>query len=200
VAGGQESGNVYFNLGNAYFRAGDAGRAILEYERARRLLPRDPDTRANLDYARALAGEADDEPSVWARLAFPLADRLSADELWLASSALYAALMLALAGSRLVRGFERGARPLALGLAVLLAIFLSSAIYRLVSLDLPAWAVIVAKDGATVRFEPSANGTVYFQAKPGSTVELLAEREGWAQIARRDGRRGWIERATLAPL
>jgi SH3-like domain-containing protein len=41
---------------------------------------------------------------------------------------------------------------------------------------------------------------VYFQAKPGSTVALLAEREGWAQVARRDGRRRWIERQTLAPL
>ena len=58
----------------------------------------------------------------------------------------------------------------------------------------------MAKEGTTVRFEPSPNGTEYFQAKPGSTVELLAEREGWAQVARRDGRRGWIERQTLAPL
>jgi SH3-like domain-containing protein len=54
--------------------------------------------------------------------------------------------------------------------------------------------------GSRLRFEPSPNGILYFQAKPGRTVALLAERKGWAQVARRDGSRGWIERQTLAPL
>src|SRR5206468_976205 len=133
LAAGYESGNLYFNLGNAWFRAGDTGRAILEYERARRLLPRDPDTRANLGYARSLAGEADDETPVWARLLFPLADRLSSDELWLATSVLWTALMLVLVAGCLLRGAERAVRPVALGLGVLLAIPFSSAVYRLVS-------------------------------------------------------------------
>ena len=51
---GLESGNLYFNLGNAYFKAGQRGKAILNYERAHRLLPSDPDVEANLD-VRALA-------------------------------------------------------------------------------------------------------------------------------------------------
>src|SRR5262249_1008154 len=105
-----------------------------------------------------------------------------------------------LVAGALLPGAERAARPAALGFGVLLAIVLSSGVYRLVSLDLPSWAVVVAKDGATVRFEPSPNGTVHFQRRTCSTVELLAEREGWAQVARPDGRRGWMERETLATL
>jgi tetratricopeptide (TPR) repeat protein len=53
VAGGIADGRVYYNLGNAYFKAGQIGKAILNYERARRLLPRDDDIRANLSFAQA---------------------------------------------------------------------------------------------------------------------------------------------------
>src|SRR5882724_4891553 len=42
---------VYYNLGNAWFRQGKLGLAILNYERARRLTPRDPDILANLKFA-----------------------------------------------------------------------------------------------------------------------------------------------------
>jgi len=42
-----------YNLGNAYFRMGDLGRAILHYERARMLSPTDRDVRANLELARS---------------------------------------------------------------------------------------------------------------------------------------------------
>ena len=44
---------LYYNLGNAYFKQGDIGRAILNYLRAERLAPRDDDIRANLDFARS---------------------------------------------------------------------------------------------------------------------------------------------------
>ena len=44
---------LYYNLGNAYFKQGDIGRAILNYLRAERLAPRDDDIRTNLDFARS---------------------------------------------------------------------------------------------------------------------------------------------------
>lgn len=50
------SASVLFNLGNAYYRNGQVGLAILNYERALRLSPRDPDIHANLKYARTQSG------------------------------------------------------------------------------------------------------------------------------------------------
>jgi len=44
----EESGNLYFNLGNAWAKTGDLGRALYAYERAGRLLSRDPDLTAIL--------------------------------------------------------------------------------------------------------------------------------------------------------
>ena len=43
---------VFYNLGNAYYKSGDLGRAILNYLRAERLAPRDPDIQDNLQIAR----------------------------------------------------------------------------------------------------------------------------------------------------
>jgi len=198
LAGGQESGNLYFNLGNAYLRTGDVGRAVLAYERARRLIPGDPDLRANLAFARTLSGDTD-EPPLWVRALFPLADRLTASALLADASALFAVVMFLLTVTHLFVG-ARWARPAAVVAAVGLVVLLASGVYRLATLELPAHAVVVAKQPATVRFEPSPNGTSHFEAKPGAVLRLLGEREGWAQVARADGRRGWIPRDTVAPL
>src|SRR2546429_6417277 len=52
VRAGQWSANVFYDLGNAYFRTGDFGRAILNYERALALERHHPEAVANLQIAR----------------------------------------------------------------------------------------------------------------------------------------------------
>ena len=52
VRSGQDTPNLFYNLGNAYFRKKDFGRAILNYERALALDPRHPEAQANLRTAR----------------------------------------------------------------------------------------------------------------------------------------------------
>src|SRR4029453_11490487 len=77
-AGGVASANAYFNLGNAYLKEGEVGRAVLAYERAARLAPGDPVLRANLAFAREQAGAG--QPERWRRRGLfpPLADGGSA--------------------------------------------------------------------------------------------------------------------------
>ena len=54
---------LYYNLGNAYFRLGNKGKAILNYERALKLDPLDEDTKANLEYMVSLTeDEVIEEP------------------------------------------------------------------------------------------------------------------------------------------
>jgi tetratricopeptide (TPR) repeat protein len=66
VADGVRSGAVYYNLGNAWFRAGEFGRAILNYRKARPYRPRDPYLAANLQQALASApGRLPDPPVPW---------------------------------------------------------------------------------------------------------------------------------------
>lgn len=199
LASGVESGNLHFNLGNAYFKAGDVGHAVLEYERARRLVPRDPDLHANLGYAREKSGDGDPMP-LWARLAFPLAAHASSDELVGAASACFLLLLAALTAARVVPAAARGARIGAAAAGVALVLAGSAAVYRIATVDAPTFAVVVAAQDTDVRFEPSQNGTAHFTSKPGAVLRILGEREGWAQVARPDGKRGWIARDAVAEL
>ena len=48
-----ENGRLYYNIGNAYFRMEDIGRAILNYKRAEQYIPNDPDLQQNLAFARS---------------------------------------------------------------------------------------------------------------------------------------------------
>src|SRR5216117_2280140 len=63
VRAGQWSANVFYDLGNAYFRAGDFGRAILNYERALALDRHHPEAKANLQIARDEARALELQPS-----------------------------------------------------------------------------------------------------------------------------------------
>ena len=51
---GIDSGNLYYNMANTYFKLGKLGYAVLFYEKAKRVMPHDSDLKANLDYARSL--------------------------------------------------------------------------------------------------------------------------------------------------
>jgi len=50
---GIENGHLYYNMGNAYFEAGDIGKAILSYRRAEKLMPGSTDLQYNLKQARS---------------------------------------------------------------------------------------------------------------------------------------------------
>ena len=63
---GYQSGVVYYNLGNAYYRAGEYGRAILNYRKAKFFRPRDPYLAANLQQAISMApGRLVEKPKPW---------------------------------------------------------------------------------------------------------------------------------------
>jgi tetratricopeptide (TPR) repeat protein len=196
LATGVGSASTYFNLGNAYLKAGQTGRAVLAYERARRLAPGDPDLRANLTFAREAGATA--EPPPWrTRLLFPLAASWSSDALVLGAACAWWLLMGLLAAGRLLPTARRATARAALLPGVALVVLGGSAAWRLATVDLRPTAVVVAPNEVAVRFEPSSGGTVHFQAKPGTTLRLVGEREGWAQVERDDGRRGWIERDAI---
>ena len=66
LADGFHNGAVYYNLGNAYFRAGEYGRAIAAYRKAKPFRPRDPYLEANLRQALSVApGRLPEPPPPW---------------------------------------------------------------------------------------------------------------------------------------
>jgi tetratricopeptide (TPR) repeat protein len=200
AATGLQSAPLYFNLGNAYFKAGQLGRAILNYERARRLDPADPDVRANLSFALATTGaQACDRASIWQRIVFPLAQRMPLWRLMGLMSGAYSLAFLGFAAFRLVRSRPRWLRSVSAALAVLAVVGATSLAAQLWQYT-TARGVVAAEGETAVRFEPSATGTVHYNLQQGSVVRVLERRTGWLLVARCDGRRGWIPQGAVATL
>jgi tetratricopeptide (TPR) repeat protein len=197
---GLASGNLYFNLANAYFKAGQKGKAILNYERARRLIPGDPDLSANLAYAQSLTGADACSPALWQVVVFPLSHRVATHRLVWATSGMYTLLLLVLAGYRLWPARPRSLVYAATGLAVLVLITSTSLAQQVLTDDWQPRAVVISSGEAPTRFEPAENGTVHFVLKEGSLVRVVETRDNWIEVARCDGRRGWIEKSAVEEL
>ncbi|MFQ5665539.1 MAG: tetratricopeptide repeat protein [Candidatus Binatia bacterium] len=197
---GLASGNLYFNLGNSYFKAGQKGKAILSYERARRFIPNDPDLAANLAYARSLTGAEACAPPFWERLAFPLAHRMATGNLVYATSAAYTLLVASFAVYRLWRRRPRWLVYTTTALVVALVVTATSLIRQVLADDWQRQAVVIATGDTPARFEPAENGTVHYVLKEGTRVRVLDNREGWWQISRCDGHRGWVPKDTVEEL
>jgi tetratricopeptide (TPR) repeat protein len=198
VARGVASANLFFNLGNAYFKAGNLGKAILNYERARWLAPHDADVLANLEFARAQAHSPACTPKRWEQFLLPLASRFSPTALWRTVSGLYAAALLAASLAMVHRTWRRRWRTAAV-LATIVFVFAgANLLWREV---FHPWSNrAVAINAVAARFAPENDETEHFRLPVGSTVQLRERRGQWVLVQRCDGRRGWVPAATIEPL
>jgi tetratricopeptide (TPR) repeat protein len=189
---GQTTEAIYFNWGNALFKAGHIGRAIAAYQQAQRIAPRDPDVRANLQFARnQVQGPTFVAERIWRWLA-----RLTLNEwTWLAAGAVWLwFLLLSLLQFRPV--LRPTIRPYALWgglLALLLCAFFSAAFY----FDrLSQRAVVVAQE-AVVRQAPVDESQTAFTLHDGAELQILDQKDQWLQVQADPKRIGWVRRDSL---
>lgn len=195
IASGHTSANVYYNLGNAWFKAGQLGRAVAAYRRAQELAPRDPNIRFNLDFARKqVTGSNTPVPSLWQRAL----NRLTINE-WAVLAAiafwLYFALLILREWKAAWRRALRNYAIAAGSFATLLIALLTAAVYQNTSVR---EAVIVAQQ-AVVRYGPLEDSRVHFQLRNGAEVEIVGRKESgpadaWLQVRDGANRIGWLKR------
>jgi tetratricopeptide (TPR) repeat protein len=197
---GFAGGALYFNLGNAHFKDGRLGEAILSSERALRIRPRDADVRANLAYARERAKDEPADEPLWQRAVTPLAERATSGELAAAVAVLWWVLWLALIARFLWPRASVASTRAAFAAGAVLLLVTPSFGSRLAQVDLVRPGVVTASGETPVRFEPTETGTQYFTVNEGVSIEVTEERDAWLQIRRSDGRRGWIPRSAVTEL
>lgn len=184
------SAPVLFNLGNAYLREHQPARALLAYERARLLAPRDPAIARNLAQAEAAAG-VEHHSSVAARLASPL----SLDEwTWLGTAAFWLAVA-ATAGAFLQRRRRSWLRPFAV--AAGLAASVSGAAIAVASRVENVGFVLEA---TPLLVSPFAGAESSSSLRPGAEVRIEHTHESFALVHDDAGHEGWIERSAVAPV
>lgn len=186
-----DGGHLHYNLGNAYLRNGELGRAIASYLRGRARLPRDEDLRANLEFARQSAHDAIAPPAPPPLLAtlFFWHFALSRAELAWLVAALNLLLWSAM-GLRLWRPELPGGKgAIALWLVLLLAAGSSLAVRYL----RPARTVVVVPQEIPAHAAPDAESVTRFKLHAGSELRLRGRRDGWLRIALPSGEQGWIQ-------
>lgn len=197
---GYESAELYYNIGNCYFRLSKIGPAILYYEKARRLDPHDPDIAYNLELANL---------KVVDRLEIP--PRFFLFEWWDGVKLFYSIPQLSyliLILFSLVVLFliiwlfskRNRWRRISLSGAIVVGILLVFWVYifliRIHEKQHLIEGVVLAPTVA-VRSAPDENSTDVFVLHEGSKTRLEEQRDKWVKISLPDGKTGWIRSETL---
>jgi tetratricopeptide (TPR) repeat protein len=200
INSGLHHSTVYYNLGNAYFKQGELGWAILSYRRAQLLNPRDPDIAANLAVARAQTVDKLEAPSegTWVNLIQIIAEWLTLREATVVALLLWLVLCF-LTVLAILKPLRR--RWFLVGIAVtagLLAIGLISITNRTYTEHNFPPAVIVAKQ-VDVTSGPGGAGQylVEFNLHAGAEVRVLESRSGYQRISLPGDLQGWVPNEAL---
>ncbi|OGX08892.1 MAG: hypothetical protein A2Z88_10085 [Omnitrophica WOR_2 bacterium GWA2_47_8] len=185
-----ESGAVYYNLANSYFKDGQLGKAILNYERAKRLIPRDGDLGANykfvLSQVRNYSSDLEPAWKVWLK---QLIQSVTEGEYIIALMILYLLTGLVHLSRFFVAGSRKNIMLLCAGLSCVLLILTAAFVYKINDDNKTA---IILKD-TDARFEPRENATAHFKLSEGTPVAIQEKEGAWVKISRFDGKLGWVE-------
>lgn len=193
---GYESGNIYYNLGNCYFKKGQLGKAILNYERAMRLIPNDKDLESNYDYA--LSFVKGNIIGLNKPLPFRILHRIftpfTINGMTILLSFMYlAALFLIIAGQ-----YNTAVKKKNLFILAIIALLFVVGFLSLNSkiLILGKEGVIITKE-AKARYEPFERATTHYVLYEGMKVEIIQSEKMWCKIKRPDGKTGWIKKNAI---
>lgn len=191
----RERARLCYNLGNCAYRAGKLHLAIAWYTASRMLHPRGADLWRNLEHARAEAGlEPADRGDLDSTLSRLFSSLTLAESEWLVS--LLAALLAACLAGEALRG--RAFRRPALVLGVLLLVACVPWVWNLASRGRPS--MVVAKDGAPARSEPSRTAKALAELAPGTIVERTDALPGWVEVRANDRAELWVREDALFDL
>lgn len=191
------SADLYYNLGNAYYRTENITKAVLNYERALLLSPSDRDIRFNLQMARSktidkITPEQEMFFITWYRSLVNLAsvDGWARTALWALALAIVLALLYLFSDRIWLRkvGF--------FGALFLIAIFVFSNIFAHQQKELLVnrKGAIVTASSVTVKSTPDKKGTDLFILHEGTKVTITdSSMREWKGVRLADGKEGWIE-------
>lgn len=185
--GGYEGGSLFYNLGNACFKIGAVGRAILNYEKARKFIPRDPDLNANLNYAFKKAELAPKRCGLFLRLSM----FFTSWELGFFLFFCYYLIVIISGAGFFMKRISGGIKCAFLTLTVML-LFVSSFFMNNLYNNFVSARGIILRDGIGCRFEPNMKSTVFFRLNEGDSVAIYDKNNEWVRVEREDGSVGWI--------
>lgn len=195
------SSEIYYNLGNAYYRTDNITQALLAYERALQLSPGDNDIRFNLQYARSktidkITPETEMFFVTWyhSLVNFTSVDRWANTAIFSIVMALLLILVFLFAPQMWARksGFY--------GSAAFLLLFAFANLFAFQQkheLETKQGAIVIAPT-VNVKKTPAASGTDVFVIHEGTRVDITDRgMKQWRGIKLADGREGWLKTSQI---
>lgn len=181
---------LYYNTGNAYLKAGDLGRAVLWYERAKEMIPNDPDLLFNLDYAMGLVKDKKESSPDITDILFSW-NRFFPARIIQVLAVFFSFIFFTWSSVRIVKNKKIFSGP-GMILCVILALMTLMALVQYMQKAYRIDAVIVREE-VPVRSGTTDTATKLFSLHAGTEVSVEDEREGYLKIRFSKDRAGWVK-------
>lgn len=200
IAQGFESGELYYNLGNAYFKQGKLAEAILYFEKALLLKPGDEDIRQNLALANSrIIDKIDSIPDFFLKKWIQGIQGLLSPDQWAILS--FVLFIFALVGFSLfsiskrivIRKSAFSAGVILLIVFVVCLLLMSGRIRKIQQHD----SAIIMESSVNARSSPDEQSTNVFVLHGGTKVELMDSVLNWQEIRLANGNKGWVPEEVL---
>ncbi|MFH1762386.1 MAG: SH3 domain-containing protein [bacterium] len=194
-------GWIYYNLGNCYYKKGEVGYAILNYEKSKKLVPTDEDIAINLRFARlqTIDKQHSSEPGVFIRFLWKTHNLFNINKTTFIISVLY----FVLCGLLILRLFV--AKRLKQAISALVAvifiiIFLlgSSLLYRIYQNETKQYAIAISPV-VSVRNAPEGD-QVLFKVHEGLKFQIIRKHQNWCFVSLPNGNAGWVLEENLGEI
>lgn len=190
----KETAALDYNLGNAHFRLGHKGKALLFYQRALQISPRDPDILWNLEILKAAVADRIELPNeslinYWIR---KIVDHVTINEL----GAVLTLLLLLWTAIAVVSFIFPVMKSAGRGLSLLIWVLMipAAAVFCIKWLDVKDPRVVILDKEVQARYGPSDRETKAFTLHEGAEAKVTDEAKEWLCITLSDKNSGWIPR------
>ncbi len=199
VQNGMVSSELFYNLGNTYFKQGQIPEAILYFERALKIAPDDEDARYNLSIANTyISDKITPVENVfladwWNALVFAFSVT-TWSIIFIALLFLSASLftLFSASNNRKMKQLGLIGGIIVISIAIATLLLTNSAFNQLNTKQ-----AIVFAPSITVKSEPGINATDQFVIHEGLKVEILATEGDWTRIRLDDGNSGWLQNQSI---
>lgn len=191
---------LYYNLGNAYYKTNEIGRSILNYERALRLSPSFDDAHTNLALAQLkVIDNVVQAPSFFLGRWIEFLIKLLSSNQWIFLSfglfilCLISSFVFIFGPSRFVRKTSFYIGSILLIVSILAVVFSGIRKDQLINHD----EAIIMTGVITVKSSPDRSGTDLFQLHEGTKVHIKSSLGKWTEIKMGNGSIGWVEEVNI---